>query len=347
MLYLKKGWKIMNLNLKRFAFFAFSIFFTSSLYGDVLIPSDQCALIVASRSTKSEVKDYINNEIKNTKYVTIYKANNGWYAIALGFLKDSEKDSIISKWKRSAKIPHDSFCAKSYKFKEEIHIDFSNANNSYESYHSNNYSKVYNDDSINQNFMEMINNFRSTGNRKYLKQAGKLSKTKKEDLIVEKLLLENTPLEKIFSINEMSNSSKSDYHDRIGEIIPVLGKITEISTSEKELNKRFELKSNSKMVGNYKVTVNFIVTTIWNAETVNDSNFLGKLYNVMGSAIPSKDKKTYSQEFYINKNNNFKDTKNVRFKLLNISIGALGIRANTKIRSIKYTTEIVDVSLIK
>jgi hypothetical protein len=336
----------MNLNLKRFAFFAFSIFFTSSLYGDVLIPSDQCALIVASRSTKSEVKDYINNEIKNTKYVTIYKANNGWYAIALGFLKDSEKDSIISKWKRSAKIPHDSFCAKSYKFKEEIHIDFSNANNSYESYHSNNYSKAYNDDSINQNFMEMINNFKSTGNRKYLKQAGKLSKTKKEDLIVEKLLLENTPLEKIFSIQDVSTSSNGEYHNLIGENVPLLGEISEISTSTKKINKKIKLSANSKMIGSYKVNVKFIVTTTLNAETVNDDNWIGKLYNIAGAVIPKIDKQTYYQTFYINKRNNFSNTKIVSFDLMNISIGALGIRAHTKVKSMDLVTEIVDVSPI-
>jgi len=340
---------MINFDLIKFVFVTLLII---PIYGDVLIPNDQCALIVASRSTEADVKDYVNNEIENKKYVTIYRANNDWYAIALGFLKDYEKDSIMSKWKENGKIPQDSFCAKSYKFKEEVYMNFSKNNNIQKLYEetSNNdkktYKKYYPTNKINKNFMEMVNKFNSTGDRKYLKEAGKLAKTNKEDLIVEKLLLENTPLEQIFSIDEIVSSSSSEYRDRTSEILPVLGKISEISTDEKQINKKFQLSSNANMVGNYKVTVNFVVTTIWTAETVNDSNFLGKLYNVMGSAIPNEDKKTYTQTFYINKNNNFKDTKNVQFKIFSMSIGALGIRANTKIRSIKYTTEIVDVSSI-
>ena len=93
------------------------------LYADVDIPSNKCALIVASSTTMSEVRDYINNEIANKEYVTLYRANNGRYAIALGFLKDNEVDRVMSKWKRIGKIPQDSFCAKSSKFREEISYD--------------------------------------------------------------------------------------------------------------------------------------------------------------------------------------------------------------------------------
>ena len=335
----------MNLNMK---ILLFGVFLNTSLFGDVLIPEDQCALIVASRSTKAEVKDYVNNEISNSRYVTIYRANNGWYAIALGFLKDNEKRTIISRWKKSGKIPQDSFCAKSYKFQEEINIDFSkryedSSTKKVRSYSSYKYSSS-NSSSMSKSFINAINSFNNTGDMTYLRRAGKLANSRKEDLIVEKLLLENTPLKKIFSIQDISTSSKGEYHNLVEENIPLLNKISEISTSTKKINKKFKLSANSKMVGNYKVNVKFTVTTTLNAETVNDDNWLGKLYNVAGAIIPQIDKRTYTQKFYINRNNNFTDTKTVSFNLMNVSIGALGIRANTKVRSMDLVTEIVDVS---
>jgi len=93
------------------------------LSAEVDIPSNKCALIVASRKTMSEVRDYVKDEISEKKYVTIYQANNGWYAIALGFLKNSEQKSIISRWKQINKIPHDSFCAKADKFSQEMDLN--------------------------------------------------------------------------------------------------------------------------------------------------------------------------------------------------------------------------------
>jgi len=97
-----------------------AIFVSVVLYADVDIPSNKCALIVASSTTMSEVHDYINNEISNKEYVTLYRANNGRYAIALGFLKDNEVDRVMSNWKSIGKIPQDSFCAKASRFREEI-----------------------------------------------------------------------------------------------------------------------------------------------------------------------------------------------------------------------------------
>jgi len=114
---------------KKNLFLLFSVY---SLYGnDVGIPDDTCALIIASRQTKYEVKEYIDNNISDTRYVTIYQSNNGWYAIALGFLKDYQSKYIIRKWKDSGKIPSDSFCTKGNKFKREVFISMSD-----EAYHS-------------------------------------------------------------------------------------------------------------------------------------------------------------------------------------------------------------------
>jgi len=96
----------------------------SFVYGnDVGIPDDSCALIIASRETKSDVKAYIDENITYTKYVTLYESNNGWYAIALGFLKNYESKSIMRQWKNEGRIPSDSFCTHGNKFKKEVFID--------------------------------------------------------------------------------------------------------------------------------------------------------------------------------------------------------------------------------
>lgn len=104
----------------------------SFLHGNnVGIPDNTCALIVASRQTKADVKAYIDDNITYTKYVTLYQANNGWYAIALGFLKDNESKSIMKQWKNSGKIPYDSFCTHGNKFQKEIFINNDSIDYSY------------------------------------------------------------------------------------------------------------------------------------------------------------------------------------------------------------------------
>lgn len=104
----------------RIYFFVVLLFSVS--YSEVDIPSDSCALIVASRETKHDVQQYIKNEINNKKYVTVYKSSNGWYAIALGFLKDSQVSSLMNSWKNNGKIPTDSFCTKGKRFTNEVYI---------------------------------------------------------------------------------------------------------------------------------------------------------------------------------------------------------------------------------
>ncbi len=95
-------------NIKIKLILLFSIL-SINLYPDALIPGNQCALIVASRASISEAKDYINNEVSNTKNVNVYESKNGWYAISIGFLKSHEVKPVMGKWKKSGKIPQDSF----------------------------------------------------------------------------------------------------------------------------------------------------------------------------------------------------------------------------------------------
>ena len=109
-----------NLKIKSLLLF---LMLSTSAYSNVLIPNNQCALIVASRTNITEVKNYINDEVSNKKYVNVYISNNGWYAISIGFLKNNNAKSILKKWKISGKIPQDSFCAKAHKFTSEVNLN--------------------------------------------------------------------------------------------------------------------------------------------------------------------------------------------------------------------------------
>lgn len=90
---------------------------------EVVIPKNKCALIVASRKTKKDVKAYIDDNITNTRYLNIYKSNNDWYAISIGFLKRSQHKSIINQWKKIGKIPSDSLCSSGSRYLYEVSPD--------------------------------------------------------------------------------------------------------------------------------------------------------------------------------------------------------------------------------
>jgi hypothetical protein len=90
---------------------------------EVVIPHDKCALIVASRKTMQEVFDYIDENITSTRYLNIYESNNGWYAISIGFLKKSQKNYVLEKWKSVGKIPSDSLCSTGRRYLYEVPFD--------------------------------------------------------------------------------------------------------------------------------------------------------------------------------------------------------------------------------
>ena len=92
-------------------------------YSYVDIPSNKCALIVASRQTLDEVESYINTEIDNKTNVKVYQSNNGWYAISIGLIPKNQATQIISNLKLDNSIPKDSFCANANRFEKEINLD--------------------------------------------------------------------------------------------------------------------------------------------------------------------------------------------------------------------------------
>ncbi|MBS9783276.1 MAG: WG repeat-containing protein [Pasteurella sp.] len=83
-------------------------------------PNNECAVIVASRQTVDEVKDYINENVQDKSKVKVYKSSNGWNAITVAMLKPDEVEPVITEWKASGKIPQDSFCSRGQNLNEEV-----------------------------------------------------------------------------------------------------------------------------------------------------------------------------------------------------------------------------------
>ncbi|MEL7100358.1 MAG: hypothetical protein AAGM84_16155, partial [Pseudomonadota bacterium] len=82
----------------------------------------KCALIVASRRTVRKARDYVRENITDTRYLQGFLSSNGWVAISIGTLGPSEKDRVLSEWKASGRIPSDSFCSTGSKFVDVIDL---------------------------------------------------------------------------------------------------------------------------------------------------------------------------------------------------------------------------------
>lgn len=95
---------------------AFSTCFqaTSSL-AEPLVEPGTCELIIAARPTLEEAKQVVSG-VTDKRFVKIFQAQNGWYAISIGALRPDEEEPIMAKWKASGKIPQDAYCSTGEKY---------------------------------------------------------------------------------------------------------------------------------------------------------------------------------------------------------------------------------------
>lgn len=84
----------------------------------------QCALIVASRSSIAEARAFVRANVSDRRYVKGFLSSNGWIAISIGTLRKGEVSSVMSDWKRSGRIPQDSFCSTGTKFTAVVDLGF-------------------------------------------------------------------------------------------------------------------------------------------------------------------------------------------------------------------------------
>ncbi|MCU9839355.1 trypsin-like peptidase domain-containing protein [Ruegeria sp. WL0004] len=75
-----------------------------------LVPFEQCAIIVASRQTIIEAREYIqNNGIEDI--ATVFEAKNGWLAISVGTVPLSSSKQALAELKSKPSFPSDAYCS--------------------------------------------------------------------------------------------------------------------------------------------------------------------------------------------------------------------------------------------
>lgn len=77
---------------------------------DYIRPSE-CALIVASRPTVIEARNYVFANVSDRRFLKAFRSKNGWIAISIGTLKPHEVDTVLTEWKQAGRLPLDSYCS--------------------------------------------------------------------------------------------------------------------------------------------------------------------------------------------------------------------------------------------
>lgn len=86
------------------------------------IPPGECALIVASRQTVAEAREYVLSNIHDRRFLSAFLGRNGWIAISVGTLKPDEVDTVLLSWKASGRIPRDSYCSTGTNYVEVVNL---------------------------------------------------------------------------------------------------------------------------------------------------------------------------------------------------------------------------------
>ena len=88
------------------------------------IAAGDCALVVASRRTLAEAKNFVVENVPDRRFLKGFRSNNGWIAISIGTLKPDEVDTVVNDWKQIGKIPADSYCSIGRKFIGFVDLGF-------------------------------------------------------------------------------------------------------------------------------------------------------------------------------------------------------------------------------
>lgn len=98
------------------------LLFASNLAGRAAIyPGSNAAwLVVASRDNPNSAISYARQLARSAGNVAVFRSNNGWYAISLGWINRSSGNTIASRLKSRGVIPHDSYFHSGERFVELI-----------------------------------------------------------------------------------------------------------------------------------------------------------------------------------------------------------------------------------
>ncbi|KIN63395.1 hypothetical protein Z946_2266 [Sulfitobacter noctilucicola] len=82
----------------------------------------ECALIVASRPTVIDARNYVLQNISDRRFLKTFRSKNGWIAISIGTLKFDQVDAVLTEWKQSGRIPWDSYCSTGKSYQQVINL---------------------------------------------------------------------------------------------------------------------------------------------------------------------------------------------------------------------------------
>lgn len=86
------------------------------------IAPGECALVVASRPTVAEARQYVLANVSDRRFLKAFQAKNGWIAITIGTLKPDEVDPVLAEWKAAGRIPHDSYCSTGANYEKAVSL---------------------------------------------------------------------------------------------------------------------------------------------------------------------------------------------------------------------------------
>lgn len=93
------------------------------------IPDGECAVIVASRRSMAEVRDFIRaNPDAAGETPSVYLSRNGWHAISRGLLRQRGADGVLDQAKRNGLIPRDAYCSTGRVYTSRIPLQATSRN---------------------------------------------------------------------------------------------------------------------------------------------------------------------------------------------------------------------------
>lgn len=294
-----------------------------------------------------EKMDYGKNKCSNSSYIFQFN-NSPIYELIDKKIKQilisSDDETIFTKIKsfsfKPSKLSSFRIKYKLYKLEElykstnQIMFDDFSRTEDYENIKS--LIKMFKQDNTFNSYLYI---YILTKSKDDLRTALDHAKTYKDKILVERLILKNIDTSKTFKIKEISSSSTSELRNLSEETISIMKNISEISVNNKVLTKKFELTPKIPLIGNYKVKVNFILSTKMKVKSNLFQGYIGAIANTMSETKRT----TYNQTFILKKENGYKDTKEVDFRILGVSTSALGVTMRSNIVGLDITTNILEI----
>ncbi|MCC5966116.1 MAG: hypothetical protein JJU24_08255 [Natronohydrobacter sp.] len=85
-----------------------------------LVPEGQCAVVVASRQTIEDARNYIERNIIDPAGTVVFRSQNGWYAISIGALATEIQADWLAREKSAGRVPGDAYCSMGARFEAVV-----------------------------------------------------------------------------------------------------------------------------------------------------------------------------------------------------------------------------------